>query len=180
MEENYEVKFIAQKGGSIKVRYTVRPVDAEPEENIISRSDRAHEDFRKLWDLLPGVARRMLEFPLLNEEGKYLDVWVTKVNFPVHKDFGEGMQLVVLAAGFKNFANALQIVTHKFYKTAIDYIDDGTGKQIPLQQLLPNEIKLMESLKEEAFNYAYHCKREQPTVDEAQRAYEQGAYPDEE
>ena len=45
--------------------------------------------------------------------------------------------------------------------------------------LLPNEVKLMESLKQEAFNYAYYCKREQPTVDEAQHAYESGAYPDE-
>ena len=47
------------------------------------------------------------------------------------------------------------------------------------QMLLPKEVRLMESLKEEAFNYAYYCKREQPTVDEAQHAYESGAYPDE-
>lgn len=177
--ENYEVKFIIRKGGNTKVRYTVNPTDAEPEENIISRGDVPHEDFRKLWELLPTVARRMLEFPLTNEEGQKLDVWVTKVNFLIHKDFGEGMQLVVLMAGFKNFTNALQVVTNKFYRAAADYIDDGTGKQIPLQQLLPHEIKLMESLKKEAFNYAYYCKREQPTVDEAQHAYERGKYPDE-
>lgn len=45
------------------MRYTVKPTDAEPEESIVSRADVLHEDFRKLWALLPGVARRMLEFP---------------------------------------------------------------------------------------------------------------------
>lgn len=61
--EEFEVKFIIRKGGSTKVRYTVKPTDAEPEESIVSRADVLHEDFRRLWALLPGVARRMLEFP---------------------------------------------------------------------------------------------------------------------
>ena len=55
--EEFEVKFIIRKGGSTKVRYTVKPTDAEPEESIVSRADVLHEDFRKLWALLPGVAR---------------------------------------------------------------------------------------------------------------------------
>lgn len=89
------------------------------------------------------------------------------------------MQLVVLMDGFKNSSEPLMVVTRKFYTVAVDYYRDGNGKQIPLQMLLPKEVRLMESLKQEAFNYAYYCKREQPTVDEAQHAYESGAYPDE-
>ena len=177
--EEFEVKFIIRKGGSTKVRYTVKPTDAEPEESIVSRADVLHEDFRKLWALLPGVARRMLEFPAKNEDDLPLHMWVTKVNFVFHKDFGDGMQLVVLMDGFKNSPEPLMVVTRKFYTAAVDYYRDGNGKQIPLQMLLPKEVRLMESLKEEAFNYAYYCKREQPTVDEAQHAYESGAYPDE-
>lgn len=178
--ENYEVKFIVRKGGNTKVRYTVQPSDAEPEENIISRSDNPHQDFLKLWALLPNVARRMLEFPLENEDCKELHVWVTKVNFVFHKDFGEGMQLVVLIDGFKNFAEPLMVVTRKFYVSPIDYYRDELQRQVPLQMLLPDEVKLMHSLAQEAFYYAYYCKREQPTVEEAQRAYESGGYPDEE
>ena len=49
-----------------------------------------------------------------------------------------------------------------------------------MQLLLPNEKALMKSLKEEAFKYAYCGKRQQPTIDEAQRAYERGGYLDEE
>ena len=177
--EKFEVKFIIRKGGSTKVRYTVKPTDAEPEESIVSRADVLHEDFRKLWALLPGVARRMLEFPAKNEDDLPLRIWVTKVNFVSHKDLGDGMQLVVLMDGFKNSSEPLMVVTRKFYTAAVDYYRDGNGKQIPLQMLLPKEVRLMESLKEEAFNYAYYCKREQPTVDEAQHAYESGAYPDE-
>lgn len=65
--EKFEVKFIIRKGGTTKVRYMVKPTDAEPEESIVSRADVLHEDFRKLWALLPGVARRMLEFPQLEK-----------------------------------------------------------------------------------------------------------------
>ena len=43
----------------------------------------------------------------------------------------------------------------------------------------PSLTSSMKELQKEAFAYAYHCKREQPTVEEAQHAYESGAYPDE-
>ena len=178
--EEFEVKFVVRKGGNTKVRYTVKPADAEPEESIVSRADVLHEDFRKLWAYLPTVARRMLEFPAENEDGRPLHMWITKVNFVSHKDFGDGMQLVVLMDGFKNSSEPLMVVTRKFYTAPVDYRRDSNGKQIPLQMLLPNEVRLMESLKQEAFYYAYCCKREQPTIDEAQRAHENGAYPDEE
>ena len=70
--EEFEVKFVARKGGNTKVRYTVKPADAEPEESIVSRADVLHEDFRKLWAYLPEVARRMLKFPTENEDGQPL------------------------------------------------------------------------------------------------------------
>lgn len=179
MEEAYEVKFILAKGGNIKVRYAVNPVGAEPEESIVSRHDKPHEDFRDLWAQLTRVARRMLEFPLKNEAGQELQLSIIKVNFVGNKDFGNGMQLVVLLNNFRNFADPLQVVTRKFYETPVEYYKDENHKKIALHLLLPEEVKLMNKLKREAFAYAYYCKREQPTVDEAQRAYEAGAYPDE-
>lgn len=187
MEEAYEVKFILAKGGNIKIRYSVSPTDAAPEENIISRGDKPHEDFRRAWEKLPDIARRMLEIPLENAGGQELKIQIVKVNFPEHNDFGEGLQLVVLLSGFSTFKKPLQVTTHKYYRHAPEYIDLPTGQTAPCQELTPpcqeltpDEIKTMIELKQEAFAYAYYCKREQPTVDEAQAAYERGAYPDEE
>lgn len=176
--EIYEVKYVQVKQGTVKVRYTVTPSGGEPEESIVSRSDKVHEDFRKAWKELRKIAARFLEFPLQNEESKNLHVAVTKVNFLQHKDCGDGMQLVVLLQGFTHCREPLQVVTHKFYECAVDsYLDNNKHPRI-LQQLLPDEIEVMEKLKDEAFAYAYYCKREQPTVDEAQAAYEAGGYPD--
>lgn len=39
MEESYEINYIAVKGGSIKIRYSVSPTGGVPEENIVSISD---------------------------------------------------------------------------------------------------------------------------------------------
>ena len=49
MEESYEINYIAVKGGSIKIRYSVSPTGGVPEENIVSRSDKPHEDFQRAW-----------------------------------------------------------------------------------------------------------------------------------
>lgn len=114
MDESYEVNYIAIKGGNIKIRYSVSPEGGVPEENIVSRSDKPHEDFQRAWSKLANIARRFLEMPLENSDGGQLQVWVSKVNFPVHKDFGEGMQIVVQLSGFINCTQALQVVTHKF------------------------------------------------------------------
>lgn len=176
--ETFDVKYILRKGGCTKIRYSVRPVDAEPEESIISRADTPHEDFRRLWAKLPAVAARMLEFPLSNADGKNLVLRVTKVNFLEHKDYGYGMQLIVLVDGLANCSVPLQIVTHKFYCNPVEFRDKGK-KKIPLQSLESDEKMLMEALKQEAFEYAYHGKRQQPTLDEAQDAYERGGFPDE-
>lgn len=178
--EEYEVKFIVAKGGVIKIRYSVSPTGAAPEENIISRGDRPHEDFRNAWHKLPGIVRRMLELPLENADGQELKIQIVKVNFPEHNDFGEGLQLVVLLHGFSTFKKPLQVTTHKYYRHAPEYLELPSGQNVPCQELLPDEIKTMLELKQEAFAYAYYGKREQPTVDEAQTAYERGAYPDEE
>lgn len=180
MDESYEINYISVKGGSIKIRYSVSPSGGVAEENIVSRSDKPHEDFQRVWGKLANIARRFLEMPLENAGGGPLQVWVSKVNFPVHKDFGEGMQIIVQLSGFINCTQALQVVTQKFYRYAAEYIDLPTGQRIPCQELLPDEIKTMKELQQEAFAYAYHCKREQPTVEEAQKAYENGGYPDEE
>ena len=80
MTENYDVKYILSKGGCTQIRYTVCPADAEPEENIVSRADKPHEDFRKLWALLPSVAARFLEIPLQNADCQNIVLRVTKVN----------------------------------------------------------------------------------------------------
>ena len=50
MEESYEINYIAVKGGSIKIRYSVSPTGGVPEENIVSRSDKPHEDFQRACD----------------------------------------------------------------------------------------------------------------------------------
>ena len=176
--ETFDVKYIAHSGGCTQIRYTVRPADGTPEENIISRTDLPHEDFRKLWALLPTVAARLLEFPLENADGENLILKVTKVNFIDSTKNGYGMQLVVLVDGLALSQTPLQIVTHKFYCNEVGRRHKG-DRQIPQQILEPNEKKLMESLKKEAFEYAYYGKRQQPTITEAQRAYERGGYPDE-
>lgn len=49
MEESYEINYIAVKGGSIKIRYSVSPMGGVPEGNIVSRSDKPHEDFQRAW-----------------------------------------------------------------------------------------------------------------------------------
>ena len=151
---DYDVKFVEYKGGNIKVSYTVTPLNSHEEASIISRIDKPHEDFMRAWMELPEIARRLLEFPLANEDGEELGIMVTKVNFLTSKNFGRGMQLVALLLGFKNCKQPLQVV--------------------------PQEAAVMQMLKKEAFDYAYHCKREQPTIDEAQDAYKNGGYPDEE
>lgn len=161
---DYDVKFVEYKGGNIKVSYTVTPLNSHEEASIISRIDKPHEDFMRAWMELPEIARRLLEFPLANEDGEELGIMVTKVNFLTSKNFGRGMQLVALLLGFKNCKQPLQVVNEPF----------------PLQQLTPREADVMFLIKKEAFDYAYHCKREQPTIDEAQDAYENGGYPDEE
>lgn len=66
MEESYEINYIAVKGGSIKIRYSVSPTGGVPEENIVSRSDKPHEDFQRVWSKLANIARRFLEMPLEN------------------------------------------------------------------------------------------------------------------
>lgn len=121
-----------------------------------------------------------MEFPLANEDGEELGIMVTKVNFLTSKNFGRGMQLVALLLGFKNCKQPLQVVTQKFYENAVDHSKRYTDEPFPLQQLTPREADVMFLIKKEAFDYAYHCKREQPTIDEAQNAYENGGYPDEE
>jgi hypothetical protein len=121
-----------------------------------------------------------LEFPLANEDGEELGIMVTKVNFLTSKNFGRGMQLVALLLVFKNCKQPLQVVTQKFYENAVDHSKRYTDEPFPLQQLMPQEAAVMQMLKKEAFDYAYHCKREQPTIDEAQDAYKNGGYPDEE
>lgn len=58
MEESYEINYIAVKGGSIKIRYSVSPAGGVPEENIVSRSDKPHEDYRaveRLYKLHTGL-----------------------------------------------------------------------------------------------------------------------------
>ena len=90
---DYDVKFVEYKGGNIKVSYTVTPLNSHEEASIISRIDKPHEDFMRAWMELPEIARRLLEFPLANEDGEELGIMVTKVNFLTSKNFGRGMQL---------------------------------------------------------------------------------------
>ena len=58
MEESYEINYIAVKGGSIKIRYSVSPAGGVPEENIVSRSDKPHEDFQRAWSKLANLFRK--------------------------------------------------------------------------------------------------------------------------
>lgn len=94
---DYDVKFVEYKGGNIKVSYTVTPLNSHEEASIISRIDKPHEDFMRAWMELPEIARRLLEFPLANEDGEELGIMVTKVNFLTSKNFGRGMQLAASA-----------------------------------------------------------------------------------
>lgn len=103
---DYDVKFVEYKGGNIKVSYTVTPLNSHEEASIISRIDKPHEDFMRAWMELPEIARRLLEFPLANEDGEELGIMVTKVNFLTSKKLWQRHAAGGAAAGLQELQAA--------------------------------------------------------------------------
>ena len=177
--ENYSVYTISFNNGNLTVDYAITPVDSPPECCVVSRSDKPHSDFMQLWHQLTPIAKRFLEFPLLNEDRKDLHVQVVKVKYINSKKFGEGYQLTVHLWNLIHSLVPLRVITHKFYALGVDinHRSDGTG--LTTQQVLDTERHIFDELAHEAFAYAYYNKREQPTLDEAAEAERNGGFADE-
>ena len=177
--ENYSVYTISFNNGNLTVDYAITPVDSPPECCVVSRSDKPHSDFMQLWHQLNPIAKRFLEFPLLNEDRKDLHVQVVKVKYINSKKFGEGYQLTVHLWNLIHSLVPLKVITHKFYALGVDinHRSDGTG--LTTQQVLDTERHIFDELAHEAFAYAYYGKREQPTLDEAAEAERNGGFADE-
>lgn len=177
--ENYSVYTISFNNGNLTVDYTITPVDSPPECCVVSRSDKPHSDFMQLWHQLAPIAKRFLEFPLLNEDRKDLHVQVVKVKYINSKKFGEGYQLTVHLWNLVHSLVPLRVTTHKFYAEGVDVNHHADGTGLMTQQVLATERQIFDKLASEAFAYAYYGKREQPTLDEAAEAERNGGFADE-
>ena len=177
--ENYSVYTISFNNGNLTVDYAITPVDNPPECCVVSRSDKPHSDFMQLWHQLDPIAKRFLEFPLQNEDGKDLHVQVVKVKYVNNKKFGEGYQLTVHLWNLVHSRVPLRVITHKFYAEGVDVSHHADGTGLMTQQVLATERQIFDKLAREAFAYAYYGKREQPTLDEAADAERNGGFADE-
>lgn len=177
--ENYSVYTISFNNGNLTVDYAITPVDNPPECCVVSRSDKPHSDFMQLWHQLDPIAKRFLEFPLQNEDGKDLHVQVVKVKYVNNKKFGEGYQLTVHLWNLVHSRVPLRVTTHKFYAEGVDVSHHADGTGLMTQQVLATERQIFDKLAREAFAYAYYGKREQPTLDEAADAERNGGFADE-
>nr|DAL11029.1 MAG TPA_asm: hypothetical protein [Caudoviricetes sp.] len=171
--EHYEVKSVEYNGGLI-VNYEVIPAGASAETCIVSRTDKPHEDFIKLWLEVHKVATKMLEFPLENAEGTSMRLQVVKIKFLKSSKYGDGIQLVVQLWGLLYSLLPLRITTHKYYQMGVDRNHDAQGTYFETQKLSSQEMALFDDIEKEAFAYAYYGKREQPTLDEAAEAETHG------
>lgn len=177
--ENFSVYTIGFNNGNLTVDYAITPVDNPPECCVVSRSDKPHSDFMQLWHQLDPIAKRFLEFPLQNEDGKDLHVQVVKVKYVNNKKFGEGYQLTVHLWNLIHSLVPLKVITHKFYALGVDVNHRSDGTSLITQQVLDTERHIFDKLAREAFAYAYYNKREQPTLDEAAEAERNGGFADE-
>ena len=177
--ENFSVYTIGFNNGNLTVDYAITPVDNPPECCVVSRSDKPHSDFMQLWHQLDPIAKRFLEFPLQNEDGKDLHVQVVKVKYVNNKKFGEGYQLTVHLWNLVHSRVPLRVITHKFYAEGVDVSHHADGTGLMTQQVLATERQIFDKLAREAFAYAYYGKREQPTLDEAADAERNGGFADE-
>lgn len=80
--------------------------------------------------------------------------------------------------GLKYSNDSLRLQTPTYYEEG-----KGAGQDKDsaweVQKMTKKESEVFERLAEEAFAFAYYGKREQPTVAEAQDAYEAGCWPEE-
>lgn len=177
--ENFSVYAISFNNGNLTVDYAITPVDNPPECCVVSRSDKPHSDFMQLWHQLTPIAKRFLEFPLQNEDGRDLHAQVVKVKYVNSKKFGEGYQLTVHLWNLIHSLVPLRVTTHKFYAEGVDVNHRADGTGLMTQQVLATERQIFDKLAREAFAYAYYNKREQPTLDEAADAERNGGFADE-
>ncbi len=167
--ENYSIFAIGYNNGTVSISYEIRPIDAPSEQCIVNRSDKPHKDFIVLWQQLVQIAKRFLEFPLLNAAGEPLQIQIVKVKYIDSNKYGEGYQLTVNLWNLCYANLPLRLTTHKFYQKGVD-VKTGYDGEYLTQMIEPTEKALFDKLAKEAFAYAYYGKREQPTLDEAMAA----------
>lgn len=165
-------------GNQIGVSYYVMPIVGATEEGNLYRTDKPHQDFYEAAKPVPGIAEKWLEIPLQTTEGQELKLSVDKIKFTDSKKFGRGVTIKCRLWNLKYSNDSLRLQTPTYYEEG-----KGTGQDKDsaweVQKMTKKESEVFERLAEEAFAFAYYGKREQPTVAEAQDAYENGGYPDE-
>ena len=179
--EKHEVNSISLKGGitiSFGVRVETEEGEYKSEHLTVTKFRTPHQDFKAAFEAIKPLAERMIELPLQNGLGERIQLVVSKIKFVEHKDYGAGVRI---AANLYNLAFAeknILINTPVYYQKEVGSYTHN-GREIFNNKLTEEEYKALELLKEEAFKYAYYDKCEQPTVMEAQEAYEAGGYADE-
>ena len=165
-------------GNQIGVTYYVMPIVGATEEGNLYCTDKPHQDFYEAAKPVLDIAKKWLEIPLLTTEGQELKLNVDKIKFTDSKKFGRGVTIKCRLWGLKYSNDSLRLQTPTYYVEG-----KGTGQDKEsaweMQKMTKRESEVFDRLTEEAFAFAYYGKREQPTVAEAQDAYENGGYPDE-
>lgn len=174
----YKIFKIERKDGLIGVDYEVTPENSPAERCFIRRSDIPHEDFVEAFAPLYEMAKRFIEIPLVIDDSTLL-MSIRTVRFLQSKSLGNGISMTIELEGLPHAINTFKITTPKYFEIAAGAKLNRKGEAMPCQLLSPAEMEVIELLKEEAFKYAYFNKRQQPTVDEAQEAAENGGFRDE-
>lgn len=173
-----QVYQIDVSGSQIGVSYYVMPFEGATEEGNLYRTDKPHQDFFEAAKPVLAIAKKWLEIPMETTEGKELKLKVDKIKFVESKKFGHGVKIKCRLCDLKYSDENISLQTPTYYT-------DGTGMGMDenhayeKQKMTKAESNTFYRLAEEAFAYAYYGKREQPTVGEAQDAYEAGGWPEE-
>ena len=156
-------------GNQIGVTYYVMPIEGATEEGNLYRTDKPHQDFYEAAKPVPAIAT----------EGQELKLNVDKIKFVDSKKFGRGVTIKCRLWNMKYSEDSLRLQTPTYYEEGKGTRQDKDSAW-EVQKMTKKESEVFDRLAEEAFAYAYYGKREQPTAAEAQDAYENGGYPDEE
>lgn len=179
--ENYSIEKIDTKG-SLTVTFSVSVAKADGsfvnESMSVTKYRDVHPDLRTAFAPIPEMIKRLLEIPLVNCYGEKLVMEPHKIKFVDSEKYGPGVKFTLSLNGLGLSDEKIVISTPTYYKAAKLVHEDIHGKR-GLNQLTQEEWQALESLKKEAFLYAYHNKCLQPTAEEAAAAAVNGGFDDE-
>ena len=164
--EEYEVYSIGRKDGQITIDYAVFPEGAASERCKVTRSDIPHPDFTEIFLKFIDIAIDHAEI------GTKSEIIISKITFLSTKNFGKGIKIAFEIDSLNKSVDNLKIVTPGYYELPKAIDTDENGNEQEFNKLSPTEAYKIKKLKEEAFAYAYHGKRQQVTLQEAAKEYE--------